>query len=359
MDIHSLYERICNMLPITWLDGEVLSFQKKLSSQLDQYWGLIKEIDIKDRPAEWDDIKITIKSLNKKIVEIINDEYKGYHSTAFMSLRTLLEDNRPNTNLHIKDSLIFYDLPEMTKTYRIRMFDFDKRKGVTFKDMFHIPFDKRGIVKTERFSMPGYPCLYLGKSAYGCWEEIGQPSVDNCMVSCLENQETVKLIDLRIPTEAAFRDRLKDYLIILPIIISCMVQVKNRTDVFKAEYLIPQLIIEWLIYHNKSEHDKILGVTYTSSAKNNSFGFPPYVFDNYAIPAVMGKKNSKYSSTLCRIFRITNPTCDEFESIVRGPYARIAYSDPDPQEAAYKNSLFGALESALSERERFPFNHII
>ena len=58
MDIHSLYERICNMLPITWLDGEVLSFQKKLSSQLDQYWGLIKEIDIKDRPAEWDDIKI-------------------------------------------------------------------------------------------------------------------------------------------------------------------------------------------------------------------------------------------------------------------------------------------------------------
>ena len=165
MDIHSLYERICNMLPITWLDGEVLSFQKKLSSQLDQYWGLIKEIDIKDRPAEWDDIKITIKSLNKKIVEIINDEYKGYHSTAFMSLRTLLEDNRPNTYLHIKDSLIFYDLPEMTKTYRIRMFDFDKRKGVTFKDMFHIPFDKRGIVKTERFSMPGYPCLYLGKSA--------------------------------------------------------------------------------------------------------------------------------------------------------------------------------------------------
>lgn len=344
------------MIPVTWSDGEEMPFQEKLSSKLNQYWSFVSALDTTDRPTEWEDIKITIKSLNKKIEEIINDEYKGYHSTAFISLKTLLENNRLNTNLHIKDSLIFYDLPTNTKTYRIRIFDFDKRKGITFKDMFHIPFDKRGIVKTERFSMPGYPCLYLGRSAYGCWEEMGQPSVDNCLVSCFENQETVKLIDLRIPEESAFTNRLKDYLIVMPIIISCMMQVKNSTDFFKPEYLMPQLIIEWLIYHNKSEHDKILGVTYTSSAKNNSFGFPPYVFENYALPAIMDKRDSKYSSLLCRIFRITNPTCDEFESILRGPYAILAGSYSTPQETVYRNSLFGALEDALNDRDRFPLN---
>lgn len=139
------------MIPVTWSDGEEMPFQEKLSSKLNQYWSFVSALDTTDRPTEWEDIKITIKSLNKKIEEIINDEYKGYHSTAFISLKTLLENNRLNTNLHIKDSLIFYDLPTNTKTYRIRIFDFDKRKGITFKDMFHIPFDKRGIVKNRAF----------------------------------------------------------------------------------------------------------------------------------------------------------------------------------------------------------------
>ena len=37
------------------------------------------------------------------------------------------------------------------------------------KDMLHIPFNKRELVKTQRFSISGVPCLYLGATSYVCW----------------------------------------------------------------------------------------------------------------------------------------------------------------------------------------------
>ncbi|MGY5341097.1 hypothetical protein ACXFAU_01445 [Paenibacillus glucanolyticus] len=42
-------------------------------------------------------------------------------------------------------------------------------------EMFHIPFEKRGLVKTNRYSIHGLPCLYLGSTPFFCWEEMGRP----------------------------------------------------------------------------------------------------------------------------------------------------------------------------------------
>ena len=43
-------------------------------------------------------------------------------------------------------------------------------------EMLHIPFSCREIVKSERFSIPGLPCLYLANSTYACWIEMGRPA---------------------------------------------------------------------------------------------------------------------------------------------------------------------------------------
>lgn len=43
------------------------------------------------------------------------------------------------------------------------------------KDMLHIPFNKRELIKTQRFSISGVPCLYLGTTSYVCWLEMNKP----------------------------------------------------------------------------------------------------------------------------------------------------------------------------------------
>ena len=46
------------------------------------------------------------------------------------------------------------------------------------QEFFHIPFNLRGKVKTQRFSIPGFPSLYLGTTIYVCWEELNRPNIN-------------------------------------------------------------------------------------------------------------------------------------------------------------------------------------
>ena len=43
------------------------------------------------------------------------------------------------------------------------------------KELFHIPFSKNYLIGTERYSMPGHPCLYLASQAELAWYECGKP----------------------------------------------------------------------------------------------------------------------------------------------------------------------------------------
>lgn len=68
-----------------------------------------------------------------------------------------------------------------------------RKKGMV---MFHIPITMRRQVGTERYSIPGYPCLYLGNSIYVCWEEMNRPLMSSCWVSRLKNTEELELEEL-------------------------------------------------------------------------------------------------------------------------------------------------------------------
>ena len=43
------------------------------------------------------------------------------------------------------------------------------------KELFHIPYDKREYASSERFSVAGYPCLYLSSQYEICWCECHKP----------------------------------------------------------------------------------------------------------------------------------------------------------------------------------------
>ncbi|MGG2305084.1 hypothetical protein ACE4Z6_27055, partial [Salmonella enterica] len=50
--------------------------------------------------------------------------------------------------------------------YRIR--EKNDNQVYSSNEMFHIPFQLRGKVITQRYSIPGFPSLYLGTSLYVC-----------------------------------------------------------------------------------------------------------------------------------------------------------------------------------------------
>ena len=72
--------------------------------------------------------------------------------------------------------------------YRIRAENNDRFDR---KDLFHIPIDKRHLIKPYRYSIAGYPCLYMASSIELCWFECGMPKVFS--VSQFETQKVDKI----------------------------------------------------------------------------------------------------------------------------------------------------------------------
>ena len=162
-------------------------FQKVLDSCLMEYLSLVKGVVI--------DIVFFARVANNchYMNRIVKSYLQGRHSTAFSQLKNVLKSNAGLYVTSIESGEFFY-----------RMRSFDKRKGLSRKDLFHIPMSKKRVIKTQRYSAPGYPCLYLGKSFYGCWEEMHRPDTESTLVSCFQTQEDINVLDLRIPTVHEF-----------------------------------------------------------------------------------------------------------------------------------------------------------
>ncbi|MBQ3946212.1 MAG: hypothetical protein II670_11490 [Alphaproteobacteria bacterium] len=324
-------------------------FEKYLFDKISHYEIIARDFLTENDIKEKDSILHEIESAKNAIIQTINYSLQGRRLLAIMTLLEFVNKHMPPL-CHEEIGSDFY---------RMRVFE-DKRSR-EIKELFHIPFDKQGIVKTQRYSMPGLPCLYLGKSLYGCWEELNRPPLHSCMFSRLSNTKVVKLWDFRIPDKIENVDELKKLLPIMPLLISCSIKVSNPKDNFKPEYIIPQMMLEILSCGdeiskiNGRKPANIMGIKYRSVLTNNDFDFPPSKSDNIVIPAMRGTE--KYDSRLCDLFQITQPTCEEFEKI---RYRQLiidggaAFEEID----TYKNSLFGEMETFISSTDTFPLLNI-
>ena len=140
---------------------------------IDQYKGLISTLDDEsiDKLNHAYDQVLTGKTLQKEfdilrdvneISKIVRDvlclSYRSYHEDALKKLKDFLHaDNRFYLNMLPN---LFLDKCDL---YRLRTDHLD-----TYNDgeLFHVPFEKREFVSTQRFSIPGYPALYLSELLY-------------------------------------------------------------------------------------------------------------------------------------------------------------------------------------------------
>lgn len=331
-----LYNEFIKLAPF---ENATDDYRKSLSLALNKVFDVFSQLGDNDQPESWTDVLAKMKKIIEKLKLIALNSYKGLPSTAYNQLNYMMDKQ-------IQDDLIWCDIPAKQNFYRMRTFS-DRRNGIEFKEMFHIPITKRRIVGTERYSIPGYPCLYVGKSSYVCWEEMGRPLMSSCWCSRLQNTVEISVLDLRIPSEERFCNDIAKYAIVAPLIIASMMPMKgNGSDAFKPEYLIPQLIMEWIIKKNKT------GVYYTTthltSQTRKDFDYPEDKYDNLAIPI---KKPLKYNVENCpelsEKFNITNPANQEIESLKYGEGIAWIDADVDPKVSRYDTSSFGLLEKYL------------
>lgn len=145
--------------------------------------------------------------------------------------------------------------------FRIRKVNKEQEKFER-NEMFHIPLNKNYLIGTERYSMPGYSCLYVATQIELCWYECGKPEqfyVSKFDIS-YEEDNTLKLIDFSqklCELKHSFfcwfnneKDKVRKYLLkylyAFPLWTACFVTVEHPEGRFKEEYFIPQLLLQWI-----------------------------------------------------------------------------------------------------------------
>ncbi len=293
-----------------------LSVVRDICNKIPENYNLIKNIDLQN-----------VEEVCNKILSSLQEYYKGYPNTAFTELKDALDWNLS------PEGYLFHIMAlqdgNIQKLYKMRV---GTNHTYTSDEMFHIPFELRGLVNTNRYSIPGLPCLYVGSSPLTCWEELNKPDLNITQTSLFLGTDLSYLnlstppgavIDKLILThnfygysdkklEQTFRELLS-YVVVWPLMAACSVRVKNTTDSFKPEYIIPQLLLQWI---RQSSFD---GVCYFSTKINNYSMKTAGFYRNFAFPA-QEQKIEGHCSILRGKFDITDAVPWQMFQIYKDSY---------------------------------------
>lgn len=155
------------------------------------------------------------------------------------------------------------DAAMVEQFYRVRSVSY----GSTFPrcEIFHTPANLRDKISTTRYSIAGYPSLYLADALKLSMQEMGKPY--HSIASSFElagtcGRESALVIDLGIrPQDFLFpemespKDGATEELDILytsryvfwfPLLAACSFVRENPSSSYSDEYAIPQLLMQWL-----------------------------------------------------------------------------------------------------------------
>jgi hypothetical protein len=213
-----------------------------------------------------------IEQLGRGVIDAVRHQLAGSPASAYRVFRDALAGVRRNL-----DDLLD-DVPEtrrLAPTYRMRVSA--RPRPFSREELFHIPFHLRRLVSSQRFSIEGLPCLYLGYSTYVCWEELLRPSFSSIYVAQFRFRHVAfRVLDLAYvprfqgqllllwlqngPNAPRLANTLVALTVLWPLIAACSVRTSERDAPFKPEYIVPQLLLQWIM-----EETDWHGIRYFSS----------------------------------------------------------------------------------------------
>lgn len=319
-------------LPKRW-DGK--DFEVTLKSLLDTY---IKELSDyqenteDDRPNQIYVDLSDIHSICSNLIRCLQEYHNGFPARAFSAMKQIME-RLIETPLEIyqKTGPLWPLEEDRLYLYRTRTVN----SGTTFKreNIFHVPTSARSMISTCRYSIAGYPSLYLSTSIDLALEETSanpaQTIISRFKLDRAQPEINIQVLELGIkpqdfnPTglQREYNLRLfgehgqqsrsslyldqsyvrSTYLRWYPLIAACSFIRANKSAPFASEYIIPQLLMQWIRTQCKRNH--LVGLRYFScaSARASDMGF------DYVFPVSNGKCEGGYCSVLRDSFSLTEP----------------------------------------------------
>ncbi len=299
-----------------------------------------------------------IIGLSEGISECIESYFLGRVPYAYNCLERGLNEITYSTSKLFNEAINNIEANKFNG-FRIRTKPDDWDKSFRTDQMFHIPFELRHKVTTQRFSIPGHPSLYIGDSIYVCWEELNQPKLDYVYGSRFVNEKPLKIIEIICKEMLAKRlanlsstdysSELFRYLLTFPLNIACSIRTANRSANFKPEYIVPQLFLQF-VSEKKNDIDAI---SYYSTRVDTS-KVADVGISNFVFPSKTNEK-SGHCKILKDTFILTEPLLYEHERISK---ENVSFLSSDPgkgsielsggKKVLYGWSAFKSFENALS-----------
>ena len=212
-----------------------------------------------------------LDAVSQMVIEVLTDCYRCYPDDAFQKLKNFFEADE-NFYLNM--------LPQLSVNkwtlYRIRTGFFDKTND---GEIFHIPFEKRHLVTTQRYSVPGYPILYLAGSLFTAWCEMDKPELEGMNYAGFRFKKNELFVDLGYPYQRTTLWEWYSLLVMYPLLMACMTRVKNASAPFKPEYIMPQLMTKLIREHGK----RFTGIAYMSNKLPESYSINSITSRNLAV----------------------------------------------------------------------------
>nr|WP_295762520.1 RES domain-containing protein [uncultured Intestinibacter sp.] len=312
-------------------------YYSELKQRLNNYKDYIKNLNFLSKNTI-DNIEHNINLIIGSVEDYYNANIADAKNKIFQLLDKYKSDNfiisELNKSFAFRSIVPFSDLLDEKKDVYINDYDKMNTYSLSFfrarignsafekKDMLHIPFCNRELVSTQRFSIPGVPCLYLGTTSYVCWLEMDKPQDSIFNVSSFIPPLDLKILNLvidyrlvnkQLKVTIEINEDKKDYNInllesmleIFPLVYATSFTIKNKERRFKSEYIVSQLIMQCLSDLN------IHGIAYASKKVVDSIlAFPQCI--NLAIPMKINKKfkiqnESDNYADMCQNILLTNP----------------------------------------------------
>ncbi len=315
-----IFSKDIYQLPIRW-DGK--DFYATLYKHLKEY-----REDI-EKYCDDPDLYAAVKTVCRNICAAVDFSFRGYPEKAYKSFEGVME-------ILSKDPLLI-DNEKINEEGLYRVVDVENAAVPNRQRVFHVPFSMRSRMSTQRYSIPGFPSLYLGTSVELCCMELGKdPQRDYVCVSRYELQIGIRIFsrfmeidqspvfdndrfiifDVSIKPDQAIEELCQDdskniaefiekYIKWYPLILACSHIRAVRDAPYSAEYIIPQLFIQWVRSENE---DAVVGIKYFSCASvyASTLGYN-YVFPTMGAPHHARKTITNYCPRLSHRFKLTAP----------------------------------------------------
>lgn len=243
------------------------------------------------------DIQAEIHDVCGMIINTLAMYYNGFPACAY----EVMEKTMTKTNCHLMEllpQLLCYNSCNM---YRVR-----KKDHHDIKDLFHVPFDKRELCASYRFSIAGVPALYCGASLKTSILETRIPQNTEFSATIFrfnEKQQNITFVDLALPfgRNLTFWEEYS-LVVFYPLIVACGLKVRKPGTPFKPEYIIPQIFYQVIRNHSEA----FCGISYTSTRYDHP-DFTDYKQRNFVVFVQNAELEEGYDTDLASCMEAAQP----------------------------------------------------